>query len=273
MRAWRIVVIAVMLASLAGYGFCIGSDELKRNDFPVVLMYHDIKTTEINGFDVSVKDFRQQLDWLVAHEYKTLSIDEFADCLIQNKRFPEKSVLITFDDGYDGIYTYAAPDLRQRGMKATFFVIKDAIGKRLPGYDYLTERQVIELSRDPLFSIQPHTLTHADLTEISSGQLQHEVEDSKKFFEGLIGKPCRTIAFPYGHYNASVLAAVEKVGYDAAFSVTDLGLYNHESRYSIPRIYMGAIMGKDDMKLFRYSVVNYKNMPPQAFKERFGPLD
>jgi len=88
----------------------------------------------------------------------------------------------------------------------------------------------------------------------------------------LFGKSCQTIAFPYGHYNAKVLKAVAKAGYKASFSVSDLGLYNHESRYSIPRIYMGVIMGKDDMELFKYSVINYRNIPKKAFEERFGPL-
>ena len=127
-RVWRTLVLVIMLVNLSNYGSCMGTIELKRSDFPAVLMYHDIKTTEINGFDVSVKDFGQQLDWLVTNKYNTLSIDEFVDCLVQNKPFPEKSVLITFDDGYDGVYNYAAPELHKRGMKAAFFIIKDDIG-------------------------------------------------------------------------------------------------------------------------------------------------
>ncbi|CQR74899.1 Poly-beta-1,6-N-acetyl-D-glucosamine N-deacetylase precursor [Sporomusa ovata DSM 2662] len=271
-KVWVPLVITLLMVCLSSYGFCSGTDKFKRSDFPAVLMYHDIKETEINGFDVSVKDFCQQLDWLAAHEYKTLSVHEFVECLTQNIPFPKKSVLITFDDGYDGINTYAVPELRKRGMKATFFIIKNSMGTKLTGYSYLTEQQIKELSVDPLFSIQPHTLTHADLSKISAEQLQEEVAGSKKFFEDLTGTQSETIAFPYGSYNKSVLDAVERAGYKASFAVSDLGLYDHEARFSIPRIYMGIIMGKNNMELFKKSVLNYKSSPKEAFVERFGPL-
>ncbi|MBP2662695.1 MAG: putative xylanase/chitin deacetilase [Firmicutes bacterium] len=271
-RVWITLVITVLLVCLSSYGFCSGTDQLKRKDFPVLLMYHDIKEAEINGFDVSVKDFSQQMDWLAANNYKTLSMHEFVECLTQNTPFPKKSVLITFDDGYDGITRYAVPELRKRGMNATFFIIKDRIGTKLTDYSYLTEQQIKELSKDPLFSIQAHTLTHADLTKISAEQLQDEVAGSKKFFTELTGTQCETIAFPYGFYNKSVLNAVEKADYKASFAVSDLGLYDHEAKFSIPRIYMGSIMGKNNMKLFKRSVLNYKNIPKEAFVERFGPL-
>lgn len=271
-RVWITLVITLLMVCLSSYGFCSKTDRVKRNDFPVVLMYHDIKETEINGFDVSVQDFRQQMDWLATHEYKTLSVHEFVECLTQNTPFPPKSVLITFDDGYDGINTYAVPELGKRGMKATFFIIKNCIGTKITDYSYLTEQQIKELSQDPLFSIQPHTLTHADLTKISVEQLQDEVAGSKKFFTELTGIQCEAIAFPYGFYNKSVLDAVERADYKASFAVSDLGLYDHDARFSIPRIYMGVIMEKNNMKLFKKSVFNYKSIPKEAFAERFRPL-
>jgi len=271
-KVWKPLVITLLMVCLFSYGFCSGTDKFKRSDFPVVLMYHDIKEIEINGFDVSVKDFCQQLDWLASHEYKTLSAHEFVECLTQNTPFPEKSVLITFDDGYDGVNAYAVPELRKRGMKATFFIIKNRMGNKLTGYSYLTEQQIKELSADPLFSIQSHTLTHADLTKISAEQLQDEVAGSKKFFEDLTGTQSEMIAFPTGYYNKSVLDAVERAGYKASFAVSDQGLYDHEARFSIPRIYMGVIMGKNNMELFKKSVLNYKSIPKEAFAQRFGPL-
>lgn len=271
-RTWLVVLFTVILMTLSNIGSCTGSDTLKREDFPVVLMYHDIKVKEINGFDVSVDSFKKQLDWLNSHGYKTLSVDEVVDYLTQNKPFPEKSLLITFDDGYEGVFTYAAPELHKRGMKAAFYIIRDDIGTKLPGYPYLTGQEIKELSSDPLFSIQSHTLTHPDLTKITAEQLQKELEESKKYLEDFTGKPIQTFAYPYGFYNDTVLEAVEHAGYQASFSVSDLGLDNHSARFSIPRIYMGVVMGKQDMKLFKFSVQNYKTMPKEAFVERFGPL-
>lgn len=248
--------------------------ELKqdRSYFPPILMYHDIKPTPINGFDVSLKDFTKQLDWLTKQGYYSLSMDEFLYYLNNNLPFPTNSILISFDDGYEGIYKYAAPELIKRNMHATFFIFKEGINKSLTGYPYVTDQQLKELAANPLFSIESHTMSHPDLSKNSKVEIKQELEDSKKFIEQYTGKQSRVIAYPYGHYNSDVLQAAKEAGYEAAFSVSDLGLMNYDAKYSIPRIYMGVIMSKNNMALFKKYIAEYKNMPPDAFKERFGEL-
>ena len=78
-----------------------------RQDYAPVLMYHDIKVKPLNGFDVTRDDFRKQLDWLQAHHYQTLSMEEYLAILEQGRPFPEKSILITFDDGWRDNVAYA----------------------------------------------------------------------------------------------------------------------------------------------------------------------
>ena len=72
----------------------LGMAEENRAFFPPVIMYHDIKTTPQNNFDVLIEDFCAQLDWLKAEGYETLSINDFMQYLSQDS-FPEKSVLLT----------------------------------------------------------------------------------------------------------------------------------------------------------------------------------
>ena len=50
-------------------------------------------------------------------------MDEFISYVEAGKNFPKKSLLITFDDGYAGIYKYAARELEKRNMQATFFIL------------------------------------------------------------------------------------------------------------------------------------------------------
>lgn len=266
-----LLVFALWMFFLPSQSFANPAVQLKRADFPVVLMYHDIKLKEVNGFDVSVLDFQKQLDWLQANGYQTLSMDEFTKCLQQGD-FPAKSVLITFDDGYQGVYTYAVPELRQRSMKASFFIIKDAIGSALPQYPYMTMDEIKKISADPLFAIEPHTLSHPDLRQLTGSSLQEELAGAKAYFEIITGKPCDTMAFPYGYYDEHVLQAVQQAGYKAAFAVSDRGFFGADASFSIPRIYMGNALGKNDMKLFKKYVKDYHNMPPAAFAERFGPV-
>ena len=240
-----------------------------RAAFPAVLMYHDIKIRPLNNFDVTREDFCAQLDWLKQKGYRTLSMEEFIDGM-SKQSFPKKSVLITFDDGYEGIYLLAAPELRKRNMRATFFIFPKAIDTALKGYPYLTLKELKELAADPLFSIGSHTTSHPYLTQISPQEKKKELSDSKAYLEKLTGKPVTALAYPYGDYDASVIAVLKEAGYKAGFAVNDRGTANEPARYSIPRIYMGMVLGENRQKLFKQYVREYKKMPEEAFAERFG---
>ena len=71
--------------------FAFAKSELNQEDrayFPAVIMYHDIRTEPLNYFDVLVNDFCAQLDWLKANDYETLSLEDFAAYIRNNKPFP-----------------------------------------------------------------------------------------------------------------------------------------------------------------------------------------
>lgn len=243
-----------------------------RQDYAPVLMYHDIKAFPLNSFDVTERDFKKQLDWLQENHYRTLSMDEYIDILDSGKPFPEKSVLITFDDGYDGVYTRAMPALIQHNMKATFFIVKKGFNIKLVGYPCLSRREVAEMAQNPLFTIGSHTLTHPDLTKLSAEELQKELQGSKALVEKITGKACRALAYPYGFSDPKARAAAQAAGYKAAFSIACADPQGSDTRYTIPRIYMGMELGKNDNALFKKYLAEYSQMPAEAFAERYGAV-
>ncbi|WP_296770929.1 polysaccharide deacetylase family protein [Selenomonas sp.] len=243
--------------------------EDSRAYFPPVLMYHDVKAVPLNYFDVSVEDFCAQLDWLKKAGYQTLSMEEFTAIVQKGQPFPKKSVVITFDDGYKGIYDYAAPELKKRGMKATFFIIPDLVGVPDDTYPYITKEELKELSSSNLFSIGSHTMSHPHLDQLEAEEKQKEICQSKKVLEEWTGRPVTSLAFPFGAYDKSVIKEVKAAGYQVSFAVQDRGLLHEKARYSIPRIYVGLEMGKDNLSLFQHYVKHYKDMPAAAFVERW----
>lgn len=248
-----------------------GTEE-QRAVFPPVLMYHDVRKTALNYFDVTVEDFRAQLDRLQAEGYETLSMEDFIAIATFGKPFPEKSILITFDDGYRGIYEYAAPELEKRGMKATFFIIADSVGATNALYPYVTEAELRELAANPLFSVGSHTLTHPHLDQLAPAERQQEIAESREALEKMTGRRVESIAFPYGAYNKDVIRDVQAAGYAVSFAVQDRGLLHEPARYSIPRIYVGLEMGKDNLDGFAEHVGRYRDMPAALFVERWEPL-
>ena len=268
----RKIFAAIALISLM-ISLCSALQE-DRAYFPAVLMYHDLNVNPLNEFDTTPEDFASQLDWLKDNGYETLSAEEFLSYLRKGEGFPEKSVVITFDDGYDGIYDYAFPELKKRGMKAIFFITVGTIGViEGTSYPHITIRQLLEMSEGDTVSIGAHTISHAHLDRVLPEVRELEVSASKKILEGITGREVQLIAYPYGDYDGAVIEAVKSAGYEAAFAVQDRGLCGHEARYRIPRIYTGLELAENDNALFKEFVRNYKAMPEDAFKERWKPID
>ena len=250
----------------------LAAAEENRAYFPPVILYHDIKTEARDKFDVLLEDFCAQLDWLKENNYETLSIEEFVSYVKKGKPFPEKSVLLTFDDGYSGISNYAIEELKKREMKATFFIITDMIGVFSTRYTHVTERQLKKISKNKLFSIGSHTLSHSHLLELDDDDLEDEIEDSKEFLEKLTQQKILAFAYPYDEHNEKIINEVIDAGYEVSFAVQNGEFFGYPARYTIPRIYMGLDLCKNNQELFKKYIQDYKNMPPEAFAERFQPL-
>ena len=250
----------------------VAQANLKRADFPPVLMYHDVRDTALNYFDVTTEDFAAQLDRLKSEGYQTLSMEEFVSIVKNGGKFPKKSVLITFDDSYLGIYERALPELIKRDMKATFFVLTDSLGKQDGDYPHITKEELNKMAACPLVSIGSHTRTHAHLEQIDDTKQNDEIAHSRKMLEDLTGRKIEALAFPYGDYDKSVIEKVRKAGYEVSFAVQDRGLLHEDARFSIPRICMGLELGKDHLDVFSAYVANYKKMSAELFANRWEVL-
>ena len=112
-----------------------------------VLTYHNIVSEEIKNTKYkndewagSVEDFKMQMKYLYDNGYKTISMDEFYNWYKGNIELPKKTVAITFDDGYVGLYTHVIPVLKQYDFKATAFIIgKYCLKETTTGEDVSSE--------------------------------------------------------------------------------------------------------------------------------------
>ncbi len=179
-----------------------------------ILMYHHIRDVadQSDALAVSlslpVSMFSEQLDFIEQQGYQTVT---FADVL--DGTVPSKAVMLTFDDGYDDIYTYAYPELKKRGMTAVLFLI----GHDLDTGGYLTSDQVREMVQDGL-EIASHTLSHPDLRDLDETRLQAELAGSKAFLEERFGVTVASFCYPSGRFSDDTVSAVRDAGY--RFAVT-----------------------------------------------------
>ena len=205
---------------------------IQRAEKIPVLMYHDIVASEdeiIANDDVAIATFEEQLDWLKSEGFETLSLRSYYQHIVSNRPVPEKSVLITFDDGYIGNYTLAYPALKQRNMHATFFVHTAFVGV-VTAKDHVDYDEWREVIADPLFDVQSHTVKHLRLSDLSEEDLERELVDSKNRLELELMQPIYAIAYPYGDHNAEIEVRTSE-HYRLGFSVggrpsVDRNVYN-----------------------------------------------
>jgi peptidoglycan/xylan/chitin deacetylase (PgdA/CDA1 family) len=188
-----------------------------------VIMYHDVLSERGRGaqwFDITVDEFREQLDKIQEKGMTPISLDQLYNHLTKGDEIPESAIVLTFDDNYQGFYDLAYPLLKERGYPAAMFVHTGFVGNTTQGRPKMSWETLRELSQDPLITIGSHTITHPeDITKIDPIKQQEEISQSKKELETQLGKTMDYFAYPNGANNEDTQALVRAAGHKMAFSV------------------------------------------------------
>jgi peptidoglycan/xylan/chitin deacetylase (PgdA/CDA1 family) len=152
--------------------------------------------------------FRQGMARIQRAGYRAISLLDVAQCLRARAPFPDRSLVLTFDDGYQSVYEQGFPILQRLGLRATVFL---TVGERPPsspverlpslsGRSMLSWSEIREMQRWGI-EFGAHTLTHPDLTRLPSERLEHEVLRSQEIVEDELGVPVPCFAYPFGRAN------------------------------------------------------------------------
>ncbi|MBK8051617.1 MAG: polysaccharide deacetylase family protein [Anaerolineales bacterium] len=191
-------------------------DGIERTARIPILMYHYLSTppadADVYRTDLSVPPelFAAHLDRLRAEGYTTISLYDLLLYLTRGAPLPDKSVVITFDDGYRDNYTNAFPLLQERGMRATFFVVTDFVDEERP--DYLSW----DMARAMLaagMSIESHSRNHASLKGQDDDYLVWQALGSLETLQHELGVRPRFISYPAGDYDQRTIDIVASAHY------------------------------------------------------------
>lgn len=198
-------------------------------------MYHDLGLSMPGGpsdLTLAPDEFQRQVAWLADHGYVGISPLDWTAWVYKHRPLPEKPVLITFDDGYAGVGTYALPVLERHGFCATVFIVTQRIGSTNTWDQALGYPEIPLMSAEEIaswaargFEFGCHTRTHPNLTSISEADIQNEVVGSRDDLAAIMNCPPATFAYPWGSFNEAVHSCVRKT-FELAFS-TRRGLNFH----------------------------------------------
>lgn len=179
-----------------------------------------------------VSDFKEQLDYLKENNFKTLTMQEFRDFMYGEIEIPEKSVLITIDDGAMGTGKHNGnkliPILEEYKMHATLFLI--------------TGWWDIENYRSEYLDIESHTndmhkeglcggvTRGAQMLCSSNKQVSEDLQKSIEITGSTLA-----FCFPFYAYNSNALKLVKDAGFDLAFVGGSTKASRKNNKYLIPR--------------------------------------
>ena len=217
---------------------------IKYNDKGIpVLMFHSIQAAEKgNTAIIPPEKFKEDMDYLKENGYYTLTLDEAYSFLSENKPVPEKSVVITFDDGYENNYTTAYPILKELNFKATIFVITSYIDTN-PAF--MKSAQLRELDKNGI-AIESHTITHPEaLMKLTYQEQLQELKGSKEALEGMLSKQVNYLAYPYGvmgvNIDKNTVKAAQEAGYKLAFTTDGRWSSKVNGLLSLDRVFISPL--------------------------------
>lgn len=222
------------------FSIIIGVFQRLNPDGAKVFMFHDILDDRFavkNELELSCSSFTKFIQIQLQKGYHPNSFIELRNYLVKKKKLEKQSFIITFDDAFESVYTIAHPILTSYKIPFIVFITIELIGKP----NYLSEEQIVALSKDPLCTIGSHGYRHVIYRNLLLYQVKEELNKSKQVLEQLTNLPVRVLSFPYGYLVAcSVenIMQVKKSGYLFSFS-SITGSLNQSwitSKYFIPRI-------------------------------------
>lgn len=191
------------------------------------LMYHYLADEPDSRYWVSFRAFRRQLAWLTGEGFTIEGFPGLQRRLVSGE-FPDRYVLLTFDDGHRSCLK-AAEWIREAGGQASFFLTKEFCESRS---DFLQQDEIRTLAS--LCSVGSHGVTHAPLSRISTAHLVEELRVSKRWLEDLIGDEVDTLSAPGGFISAKVVHHAQALGFRLLGNSTEW--WNQAARVGATRV-------------------------------------
>lgn len=188
-----------------------------------ILCYHSFAQSCTSQLCTPANVFDRQMQYLKDNNYRVISLAEFNQFLKYNQRVPNRSVIITIDDGYRSTYDIAYPILKKFDYSATFFIYTDFVSATKIALNWDQIREM----RDGGMEIGSHTLSHGDLTKKLEGEtskaylqrVERELLESKRIIDEQLQQDTIFLAYPYGKSDPVVRSFTRKAGYQMGLSV------------------------------------------------------
>ncbi len=206
-----IVTQAKAVASNPNSGYC--------KQIPAIFYHHieplgQAKSEGHAQLTVDSGWFDKQMSYLASSGYTTITAEQLAQALKNHQNLPGKSIVVTVDDGYADIPTYAYPIAQKYHILLNLMIPTGLLGNK----GYMSWDQLKQMVGSGLAFAYDHTWSHASLGKAPPSKIQFEVMTAKKQLEDNLGKPVDIFAYPYGTEGPTVVNFLGSNGFVAAYT-------------------------------------------------------
>ncbi len=251
-----------------------------------ILSYHEIaerKDALVPEYAVTPTNFIRQMDWLKNNGYHFVSMNDVLADRAGKSHLPEKAVLITFDDGYRSVYTYAFPILKMFQAPAVIALVGswleekgtvDFDGRTIPRSELLSWPDIHDMTNSGLIEIASHTHSlHQGIIANPQGNKEpaatarRYLTDSQKYEDEIsyrkriiadlktnnavlrqhTGNSPRIIVWPYGRYNTTVRDAAIQLGMPIGLTLDDGANSINTPLYGLRRVLVESAMSLSEL--------------------------
>lgn len=235
-----------------------------------ILMYHNVvETIQPEAPDwIHVNTFKAQMEYILKEGFTPI----IPELLLNKKLLPEKPILITFDDGYEGVYQFAFPVLKALNIKFTVFIISSFISDETdrktnswnfgwrPETYHLSKKMITEMLKSGLLTLGSHTHSHQMFKDISEQEIEQEISSSLQFLKQEYHQDVISFSYPGGYIGN------EKTTYEIL------------KKHHIQLAFGGQIDQIENLdkinyfNIFRINITNDINFTSEKVKYRFDAL-
>ncbi len=219
-----------------------------------ILMYHAVAHTPARAtraLSVAPGAFAEQMALLGERGFTPVSCARLADAWRGGSSLPPRPVVVTFDDGYEGVHRHALPVLDRHGFAATLFAATGwlrgphqaagALGLML---DWGQVRELVKAGVE----IGGHSHTHPQLDQLSDARLWFEVAHCRDLLTAELGRPPVSFAYPYGYSSRRVRRVVRSAGFGVSLAVGNALAARGQGPYALRRVTVRRSTGIEEFE-------------------------
>jgi peptidoglycan/xylan/chitin deacetylase (PgdA/CDA1 family) len=198
-----------------------------------VLLYHSIGPSKLRP-SVKTRTFKEQLDWLSAHDIEVIRLSQLLDFLDGELLLPRHAVVITIDDGEMNGYSVAYQVLKERGLPFSLGIATRTI-QEFRRRGALSWDQIREMVDSGLCEIASHSVTHRAMTLLPDEVAMGELTRSRQTVLEHLSLTPEAFFYPLGDHDRRIRRLTKQSGYRAAFVAHGGPIVVDTPRFWIPR--------------------------------------